>query len=129
MALPVLVLVPKENSRAEDPFKGGNQSKVLLPAGMHPAALEHLGRRAKTDDLRLLLDRQGGQEYGHERILTEGNAVVRMASNLEDELTVASLIQELLLGNEKIAMMFPQAVSGRLEGRGGTPNSGSGRER
>jgi hypothetical protein len=80
---------------AKDPFKSADQPPVFLATLMHAESVEHFTCAPKPDDRTLLLHCEGRQKNGHNAVLTERHAVVRVAGNLEHELPVATLVQEL----------------------------------
>jgi hypothetical protein len=82
----------KEDRGSEDPLESGNQAAVLLASGMHAEALQHLGGGSKANHLGLLLNGQGGQEDGHEAVLTKRHTEVRMAGDLKEEAAIAPLV-------------------------------------
>jgi len=64
---------------------------------MHAEALQHLGRGPEPNGPALLLHRQCGKENGHEPILPERHTELRMSGDLQNELTVAPLVEQLVL--------------------------------
>jgi hypothetical protein len=64
---------------------------------MHAKALEHLGRRPEPNGSALLLHGQCCKENGNEAILPERDTEIRMSRDLKNEVTVAPLIEQLVL--------------------------------
>jgi hypothetical protein len=56
--------------------------------------IQHGGGTGKRNSLALLANGQGGQENGHQAILAPRQAVGRMTSHLEQELTVTPFVKE-----------------------------------
>jgi hypothetical protein len=63
---------------------------------VHAEDFEHLRSTSETDDGTLLLNGQRRQENWNNPILTERNAVIGMPGYLKKELTVSTLIKQLV---------------------------------
>ena len=111
VALPLKRIRAEEDRRAEDPLKRGNQPAILLSAGVHAEALQHLGRGSESDRLALLLDGQGGQEDRNEAVLPKRHAEVRMAGDLKDELPFRRSYSSWSFGRRRTGR--PQRTNGR----------------
>ena len=88
MNYPSLAALPvgtEENRRAKDPFKRSNQSPVFLAALLHTEHVEHFRPASEPYGLALLPDGERCQEYGHDSVLPEGQAMLRITRYLEEE--------------------------------------------
>src|SRR6185369_6573178 len=90
------LLGAKEHRGAEDAFERSNETAIFFPAFVHSECLQHLRGGVKADGLALLPHRHRREKDRNNTILAERNAIVRMPGNLENELTVATFIEELI---------------------------------
>lgn len=85
----------KEDSGSENPFEGGDQSAVFLAAFLHTERVEHFGATAESHGPALLPDGQRRQKDGYDSVLSERQAVLRMACHLEQKMSVTAFKQQL----------------------------------
>src|SRR5215831_239949 len=86
----------KEDRRAECSFKRTNQSSILFTTFTHAEGLQHFGSALELNRLTFLLDGQCRQEDWNNPVLPERNSIIRMTSDLQNELTVPAFIEELI---------------------------------
>src|SRR5262249_22501653 len=87
--------VAKKDCGAEDPFERGNQASIFLAAFLHSERIEHFGAALEANHLALLLDSQSCEKYWYETILAEGEAIIRMTSDLQNKMSVAAFEEKL----------------------------------
>ncbi len=84
----------EENCRTEDALKGSDQAAIFRAAFVHTENFEHLTAAPETNRLALLLDRERCQEDWNNTVLSEWHSEFWMPGNLQDELSVALLIDK-----------------------------------
>jgi hypothetical protein len=84
------MVAPKIRSNALD------ETAILLAAGVHAEALQHLGGSTEPNELALLSNRKRSQEYRYQPVLAKGHTELWMAGDLEDEVPVTMLVKELV---------------------------------
>src|SRR6516165_2158991 len=87
---------PKEDRRTECAFKRPNQSPILFATFTHAEGLQHFGSALELDRLTFLLDGQRRQEDWNNPVLPEGDSIIRMTGDLQNELPVPAFIEELI---------------------------------
>jgi hypothetical protein len=80
---------------AQRSFKSRNQSAVFFSPFLQAKGLQHLRSAAEAHRGTFLLDRKCGQVDGHEPVLTEGQAVLRMTRNLQQKEAIAPFKEQL----------------------------------
>jgi hypothetical protein len=83
----------EEDGGTKGALESANQPAILRSPLLHTESIEHFGR-AGGDLPRPLAGRQGCQEEGHQAILAPREAVVGMAGDEENELTVAAFMDQ-----------------------------------
>jgi hypothetical protein len=63
---------------------------------VHAESLQHFSRSSEADRLALLPDRKRRQINRHDSILTEWQPVVRVTSDLQNEVAVSALVQHFV---------------------------------
>ncbi len=88
-----LVVGSKEDGRPEDALKGSNKSPILRTALLHSEGVQHLRRAAEGDRCRLLTNRKCREKDWNEPVLPPRQSVARVPSDLQNKLTISSLVQ------------------------------------
>ena len=97
--LPIgLIARAEKDGGREDPLEAFHDAVVSFSVFEEAEEVEHLGRGAETDAPASLAQRQGGHPDGNETVLAEGQAELRMPRDLEEELAVASRVEQLTFG-------------------------------
>jgi hypothetical protein len=86
------LLGAKEHRGPEDAFEGSNETPIFFSAFVHPECLQHLRCGIKPNRLALLSHRHRREKDLNDTILPERNTILRMARNLENELSISTLI-------------------------------------
>jgi len=84
----------KENRRAEYPLERCDQPAILGTALPHSENIQHFCCAAKRNGLFLLSHGKRREKNGHQPILTSGNAVLRMAGDLQQKLAVPAFVHQ-----------------------------------
>src|SRR5215471_3232891 len=87
---------PEEHRGAEDSFECCDKSAIFFAALVHAEGVEHLRGGSKADRLAPLPHCQCRQEDRHDPVLTERKTIFRMTGDLQNELSIATLVQELI---------------------------------
>src|SRR4051812_34484040 len=84
----------EENSRAEDPLKGRDQTAILRTALLHTEGIQHLRSTVESDWGRLLSNGEGREKNRYQPVLAPGQSIARVSGNLQNELTVPPLMKQ-----------------------------------
>jgi hypothetical protein len=85
----------EKDGRGEDPLEALHDAVVSFSVFEKAEEVEHLGPGAETDAPALLVERQGGHPDRNQAVLAKGQAELRMPRDLEEELAVASGVEQL----------------------------------
>jgi hypothetical protein len=91
-ALGAFSIRTEENSRPENPFKCLDQDAGTPCLLSHAEGLEHLRGALEAQHRAFPSDRYGREKDGHDPVLSEGNAKIRMAGHLESEPPVSTFV-------------------------------------
>ena len=97
LPLGLIARAEKDGGR-EDPLEALHDAVVSFSVFEEPEEVEHLGPGAETDAPASLVERQGGHPDGNETVLAKGQAELWMLRDLEEELAVASRVEQLTFG-------------------------------
>jgi hypothetical protein len=84
----------KEYRRPEDPLECSHQSPVLRATLLHPECVQHFSGTSKTNGLGSLADSEGCEKYRDKPILAPWEAVAWMSRDLQQEVSIPTLVQE-----------------------------------
>ena len=96
LPLGLIARAEKDGGR-EDPLEALHDAVVSFSVFEEAEEVEHLGPGAETDAPASLVERQGGHPDGNETVLAKGQAELWMLRDLEEELAVASRVEQLTL--------------------------------
>jgi hypothetical protein len=84
----------EEDGRAKNALKSSDEAPILGTALLHAEGVQHI-RRAVEGNLRCLLtNRESREEDRDEPILTPRQAETRVSGDLQNELAIASLVEQ-----------------------------------
>src|SRR6516225_8244970 len=96
--LPIgLIVRAEKHGGREDPLEALHDAVVSFSVFEEAEEVEHLGPGAETDAPASLAERQRGHPDGNETVLAKGQAELGMPRDLEEELAVASRVDQLTL--------------------------------
>jgi hypothetical protein len=84
----------EEDCSPEYPLERCNQAPIFFSSLAHSERFEHLCGRLEPDCLALLTNGKSSKEDRHDPILTEGDAELGVAGDLERKLPVAALVEQ-----------------------------------
>ena len=91
-----LLFGAEEDGRGKDALEALDDAAVIAAVLGKPEELQHLGGAFETYGAALLPEREGGNPDRDEAILAEGQAEVGMTYDVEEEVSVAVLVAELI---------------------------------
>ena len=91
-----LLFGAEEDGRGKDALEALDDAAVIAAVLGKPEELQHLGGAFETYGAALLPEREGGNPDRDEAILAEGQAEVGMTYDVEEEISVAALVAELI---------------------------------
>jgi len=93
-----LILGPEEDGGRKDALESLYKAAVVAAILGEAKEIEQLGSALEANLATLLLDGERGDPNGNETILTEREAVLGMPRDIEEELSVAAGVSELVFG-------------------------------
>jgi hypothetical protein len=93
-----LFLRAEENGCGEDSLETFNNAVIMVSIRRQVEESEHLGSGSESDGAALLPQGQGGDPYGNEPVLAEGQSELRMADDVEKKFAAVPQMSELFAG-------------------------------
>ena len=93
-----LILCSEKDGGSKDALEALHHAPVIAAILGEPEELQYLGSAPETDGAVLLPEGERGYPNRNEAVLTERQTEVGMSENMKEEIPVAALVKELMLG-------------------------------